>query len=111
MKNIEPNLPCPVCGQSCLARVALRHAESQMPSVPNALGKSIQELRHWGDKGQTEAQAAMLRAAKERNQDLVRALVKVRSYNIDIDAGRINYRAKDHIQVIDEVLGVVGERQ
>jgi hypothetical protein len=32
------------------------------------------------------------------------ALEKVRSYNVDIAAGRINYRPHDHIQVIDEAL-------
>jgi hypothetical protein len=32
------------------------------------------------------------------------ALLKVRSYNVDIAAGRINYRPKDHIQVIDAAL-------
>ena len=32
------------------------------------------------------------------------ALREVRSYNVDIDAGRINYRPKDHIQVIDAAL-------
>lgn len=32
------------------------------------------------------------------------ALQKLRSYNVDIAAGRINYRPHDHIQVIDEAL-------
>lgn len=38
---------------------------------------------------------------------MVAALEKVRSYNVDIAAGRINYRPHDHIQVIDEALAVV----
>lgn len=32
------------------------------------------------------------------------ALEKVRSYNVDIIANRINYRPRDHIQVIDAAL-------
>ena len=35
---------------------------------------------------------------------LAQALEKVRSYNEDIVAGRINYRPEDHIQVIDAAL-------
>jgi hypothetical protein len=46
------------------------------------------------------------RAFKQRDT-LVKALEKVRSYNVDIAAGRINYRPHDHIQVIDEALAAV----
>jgi len=59
-----PDLPCPVCGNLCRADVVLRHAESQKLPVPNALGHSIRELRHWGGTGETESQIVMLRAAK-----------------------------------------------
>jgi hypothetical protein len=34
------------------------------------------------------------------------ALGKVRSYNVDIAAGRINYRPHDHIEVIDRALNI-----
>ena len=39
-----------------------------------------------------------------RIEALEAALRKVRSYSVDIEAGRINYRPKDHIQVIDAAL-------
>lgn len=38
------------------------------------------------------------------------ALVKLRSYNVDIREGRINYRPDDHIAVIDEVLSELSPR-
>lgn len=41
---------------------------------------------------------------------LITALRKVRGYNVDIASGRINYRPEDHIQVIDEALGVVSAK-
>jgi hypothetical protein len=37
-------------------------------------------------------------------ETLRRALEKIRSYNVDIAAGRINYRPEDHIEVIDAAL-------
>lgn len=40
----------------------------------------------------------------ERIEKLETALRKVRSYNADIAAGRINYRPEDHIAVIDAAL-------
>ena len=43
-------------------------------------------------------------AWKTASEVLEAALRKVRSYNVDIDAGRINYRPKDHIQIIDAAL-------
>ena len=45
-----------------------------------------------------------LASLKARIQELTAGLEKVRSYNVDIAAGRINYRPHDHIQVIDEAL-------
>jgi LmbE family N-acetylglucosaminyl deacetylase len=54
---------------------------------------------------------AMQETAHEQSQQidaLVKAMEKVRSYNVDIAAGRINYRPHDHIQVIDEALAAVG---
>jgi hypothetical protein len=45
-----------------------------------------------------------LREAAAEIMRLREALLKVRSYNEDIDAGRINYRPRDHIQVIDAAL-------
>jgi hypothetical protein len=39
-----------------------------------------------------------------RIAELEAALHKVRSYNADIAAGRINYRPEDHIAVIDAAL-------
>lgn len=48
---------------------------------------------------------AKLLADTGRERDRFRAaLEKVRSYNVDIHAGRINYRPWDHIQVIDLAL-------
>ena len=38
------------------------------------------------------------------------ALRKVRSYNVDIAAERINYRPHDHIQVIDTALAPEQEK-
>jgi len=48
--------------------------------------------------------------AAERIEALEAALREVRSYNVDIDAGRINYRPKDHIQVIDAALAPETEK-
>lgn len=45
-----------------------------------------------------------LEAAADHIDVLVKALEKIRSYNVDIAAGRINYRPHDHIQVVDEAL-------
>ncbi len=56
------------------------------------------------DYGAADAFAVAAKALPE----LVKALEKVRSYNVDIAAGRINYRPHDHIQVIDEALAAVG---
>lgn len=41
---------------------------------------------------------------REENAAMKAALEKVRSYNIDIIASRINYRPQDHIDVIDSAL-------
>jgi len=41
---------------------------------------------------------------KTRVAVLEAALRKVRSYNVGIAAGRINYRPEDHIAVIDAAL-------
>ncbi len=38
------------------------------------------------------------------NSALLEALQKIRSYNQDILAGRINYRPDDHIAVIDAAI-------
>lgn len=43
-----------------------------------------------------------------KTQLLLDALLKVRSYNADIAAGRINYRPHDHLQVIDNALKTSG---
>jgi hypothetical protein len=60
---------------------------------------------------QSQANAALIVEAvnshaslKARIEELEEALEKVRSYNVDIAAGRINYRPHDHIQVIDMAL-------
>lgn len=45
-----------------------------------------------------------LEKLESRVEELTKALEKIRSYNVDIAAGRINYRPHDHIQVVDEVL-------
>lgn len=55
------------------------------------------------DYGACRAFAIAARAFPE----LVAALEKVRSYNVDIAAGRINYRPHDHIKVIDDAFAKV----
>lgn len=54
-----------------------------------------------------EANAALIVKAVNSHDALVKALQKVRSYNIDIADGRINYRPMDHVQVIDEALSTL----
>lgn len=66
-------------------------------------------------KFESTLRAAILRAAPtpdamaSREAVLVKALEKVRSYNVDIAAERINYRPHDHIQVIDEALAALSK--
>ena len=50
---------------------------------------------------------ALYPASAADHDTLVKTLQKIRSYNVDIAAGRINYRPHDHIQVIDEALAAV----
>lgn len=52
----------------------------------------------------SEANADLIVRAVNSFADLVGALEKVRSYNVDIHAGRINFRPLDHIAVIDRAL-------
>lgn len=64
------------------------------------------------DRLRTEQQMALngdmpilansFRLAIEEIERLQKALLKVRSYNSDILAERMNYRPLDHIQVIDD---------
>jgi hypothetical protein len=60
------------------------------------------QLSKWED-----AASKLLAQLKEREARIERleaALRKVREYNEDIAAGRINYRPEDHIEVIDSAL-------
>lgn len=57
------------------------------------------------DRDETEQQ--LRQALKE----CVEALEKLRSYNEDIKAGRINYRAQDHIQVAEAAITQAQEAQ
>ncbi len=56
------------------------------------------------DPTRAKANAALIVKAVNNHDALVKALEKLRSYNVDIAAGRINYRPHDHIQVIDDAL-------
>lgn len=56
-----------------------------------------------------KANAAFIVKAVNSHDALVKALEKVRSYNVDIAAERINYRPHDHIQIIDEALATIKE--
>ncbi len=47
---------------------------------------------------------AVTKDLKAEIEQLRAALKKVRSYNVDIAAGRINYRPQDHLAVIDAAL-------
>jgi hypothetical protein len=60
----------------------------------------------FGDNAQ-RANANFIVKAVNSHDALMKALEKVRSYNVDIAAGRINYRPGDHIAVIDEALAKV----
>jgi hypothetical protein len=62
-----------------------------------------------GYQEEDDANCAIIVKAVNSHDALVKALQKVRSYNVDIDAGRINYRPRDHIQVIDEALASIKE--
>lgn len=50
-----------------------------------------------------EAAVEIFKLRAER-QSLRNAIEKVRSYNVDIQRGRINYRPEDHIKVLDGAL-------
>ena len=60
-------------------------------------------------KDYVDKAAAWDAVAKKNEQitTLVKALQKVRNYNVDITGGLINYRPHDHIQIIDEALAAV----
>jgi hypothetical protein len=55
-------------------------------------------------KGELEEACSDLYKFIRENIELRKALEKLRSYNVDIAAGRINYRPHDHILVIDKAL-------
>ncbi len=46
---------------------------------------------------------------EEAYEAMWKALNKLRYYNIDIQGGRINYRAHDHIAVCDAALDVAAD--
>ena len=52
----------------------------------------------------TDSALADLTALITRIRELEEALDKLRSYSVDIEAGRINYRPLDHIAVADAAL-------
>jgi hypothetical protein len=56
----------------------------------------------WTVKAFCEQAADRLEALEAENKLLREALSKLRSYNVDIAAGRINYRPEDHIAVVDK---------
>jgi hypothetical protein len=59
--------------------------------------------------GIQKANAAFIIKCVNSHKVLVKALEKVRGYNVDIAAERINYRPHDHIQIIDEALATIKE--
>jgi hypothetical protein len=81
------------------ANYILGNDESELAKTKAELAYALHSL---------EREITICQHTQERNQELVRALVKVRSYNLSILAGHINYRPLDHVEAIDGVLGVVG---
>jgi hypothetical protein len=76
-----------------------------------ALERENAELRADRDS-QREAKLSFQQSAfelRQENAELRAALLKVRSYNVDIAAGRINYRPEDHIAVIDAAVEAAKE--
>jgi hypothetical protein len=78
-----------------IVTVSHKECEQRINEAHKALAKA---LEYWRET-LTENQSM-----KAENLRMRTALLKVRSYNLDIEAGRINYRPRDHIQVIDEAL-------
>ena len=72
-------------------KAALEH----IVKLREELARVYELVNHWNTTTQT-AEATIER--------LTRAIEKVISYNEDIDAGRINYRPKDHIEVLRAAL-------
>jgi hypothetical protein len=54
-----------------------------------------------------ESIARALKASQAQLATATKALEKLRRYNLDIYAGRINHRSLDHIQVIDDALATI----
>lgn len=76
--------------------------DSDLRKIIDGQRAIIERLRQERDEAYTElvrdTDAAILR----------RALLRIRSYNEDIHADKMNYRPLDHIQVIDEALAIAG---
>lgn len=87
-----------ICGVPIINQKGQRVGNTALPDMP----KEWEEL-----KQRAVADAAFICKAVNSHEAMVKALEKVRSYNVDIAAGRINYRPHDHIQVIDEALAVL----
>lgn len=87
-----------VVGVPIVSRQGKRIGNTAIPDMPP-------EWDHL--KRQAEIDAAFIVKACNSHDVLVKALQKVRAYNIDIADGRINYRPMDHVQVIDEALSVL----
>lgn len=58
----------------------------------------------WGRVNLRETAAIEIFKLRAQVHSMKTALEKVRSYNVDIAAERINYRPHDHIEVIDRAL-------
>lgn len=59
----------------------------------------------WGRVNLRENAAIEIFKLRAEVHSMKTALEKLRSYNVDIAAGRINLRPQDHIEVIDRALG------
>ena len=82
--------------------VEINAAEAQVAALREEVERLTREnvevlydYRKWNQRAET---------AEARLAQYEEALAKLRSYNVDVEAGRINYRPKDHIAVIDAAL-------
>ncbi len=77
---------------------------SKFIEEPDSDGLTAQELMDAVLVGFGERKPPRRRAVSPPADELREALKKLRAYNVDIEAGRINYRPRDHITVIDAAL-------